>query len=150
MGPGPPPDGTGGAAVLAVRALIDAFARRDVPAAIALVDPAAFELHAPTAAVARREGPYRGAEGVRRYFRDVMRVWDRLEVELDDLRPLPDGEHVLAFGRVRAYGAHRVLDAPAGWLWRVRAGRVVCGRVFETRQAALAAASAAVADVQPR
>ena len=150
MTPGSSPDGPGATAVLAVRALIGAFARRDVAAAIALIDPAGFELHVPTAEVARREGPYRGVDGVRRYFGDVALVWDRLEVELDDLRPLPDGEHVLAFGRVRAYGAHRVLDAPAGWLWRVRAGRVVCGRVFETRQAALAAASAAVADVQPR
>ena len=42
-------------------------------------------------------------------------------------------------GRVYAWGLGRVVDTPAGWLWRLRDGRVVEGRVFDNEQDALAA-----------
>jgi hypothetical protein len=32
-----------------------------------------------------------------------------------------------------------VIDAPAGWVWRLRDGRLIEGRVYETRREALAA-----------
>jgi hypothetical protein len=44
---------------------------------------------------------------------------------------------------VYAWGVGRVVDSPAGWLWRVRDGLVVHGRVFDTARAALEAADAA-------
>ncbi len=144
--PGPAAAAAGADAAAVVRALFAAFARRDVAAALALVDPAAFELRVPTAGLARDGEPYRGVEGLRRYLADVGRVWDRLDVELDELHrrgpPGPDGERVLGLGRVRAIGAGRVLDAPTGWVCRVRAGRVVAVEAFETRSAAAAAADA--------
>jgi ketosteroid isomerase-like protein len=148
--PGPAAAAAGADAAAVVRALFAAFARRDVAAALALVDPAAFELRVPTAGLARDGEPYRGAEGLRRYLADVERVWDQLDVELDELHRRgpagPGGERVLALGRVRAFGAGRALDAPAGWVCRVRAGRVVAVEVFETRSAASVAAD----DDEPR
>ncbi len=123
-----------------VRVACAAFARRDGDALIELTDPA-VEFHAPTAAVTQGGEPYRGHAGLRRYLADVGALYDRLDLELDDVRAV-DAERVLALGRVRVHGAGRAIDAPAGWLWTVRAGRVVRVEVFETRQAALDAAAA--------
>jgi ketosteroid isomerase-like protein len=72
---------------------------------------------------------------MRRYLADADRVWDRLELEVDELRT--DGEWVAALGRIRAHGGGRMVDSPVGWAWRVRGGRVVWGKVFESRRAAL-------------
>src|SRR4051812_50009247 len=76
---------------------------------------------------------------MRQYIEDVSRTWQ-------ELRPAPDtfyeaeGGIVVATGRVYAWGEGRVVDAPAGWLWRVQGGRLAYGRVFETATGALAAA----------
>src|SRR4051812_16274248 len=92
-----------------------------------------------TAAIAAAGEPYRGHEGLRRYMEDVSRIWQ-------ELRPSPDtwyeGDNgiVVATGRVYAWGAGRVVDAPAGWLWRVEHGLLAYGRVFETAAGALAPA----------
>jgi len=43
-------------------------------------------------------------------------------------------------GRVYAWGVGRVIDAPAGWVWRLRDGKLVEGRVYENQREALAAA----------
>jgi ketosteroid isomerase-like protein len=39
-------------------------------------------------------------------------------------------------GRVYAWGVGRVIDAPAGWVWRVRDGLIVEGHVYESRRGA--------------
>jgi ketosteroid isomerase-like protein len=107
--------------------LLVAIARRDI-----VFEPV-------TAQIAAGGQPYRGHAGLRRYIEDVSRVWQ-------ELRPSPDtfyereGGIVVATGRVYAWGAGRVIDAPAGWLWRVQDGRLAYGRVFETAAGALAAA----------
>jgi hypothetical protein len=46
---------------------------------------------------------------------------------------------VVCVGRVYAWGVGRVIDAPAGWVWRLRQGRLVEGHVYDTRREALAA-----------
>jgi ketosteroid isomerase-like protein len=55
-----------------------------------------------------------------------------------------EGGIVAVTGRVYAWGAGRVVDAPAGWLWRVADGLIVYGRVFETPAGALEAAGVSV------
>jgi uncharacterized protein len=123
-----------------VRRAFDAFARRDVPALLALADPEIVFLPA-TARVAGREGGYRGHDGLREYLADVARTWQELRSDPDEYIELDD--LVVCTGRVYAWGVGRVIDAPAGWLWRLRDGRLVEGRVFDSRRAALAAAGLA-------
>jgi ketosteroid isomerase-like protein len=121
-----------------VRRAFAAFEDRDPEQMIAISRPdVVFE--PVTARIAAGGQPYRGHDGVREYFDDVARVWQ-------ELRPAPDrfyerdGGVVVATGRVYAWGAGRVIDAPAGWLWRVEGGLIAYGRVFETAAGALAAA----------
>jgi ketosteroid isomerase-like protein len=65
-------------------------------------------------------------------------LWRELRSEPDEYDEV--GELVVCAGRVYAWGVGRVVDAPAGWVWRLRDGLIVEGRVYETRRAARAAA----------
>jgi ketosteroid isomerase-like protein len=116
-----------------VREVFDAFTRRDSEALLALCDPE-IVFTPPTGRLAGRDEPYRGHDGLRTYLADVARVWQELRSEPDEYIEL--GDRVLCTGRVYAWGIGRVIDAPAGWVWRIREGRVVEGRVYETRRAA--------------
>ena len=117
-----------------VRGIFDAFSRRDADALVALADPEVVFVP-PTGRLVGRDEPYRGHEGLRTYLADVARVWQELRSEPDEYIELDDGR-VLCTGRVYAWGVGRVIDAPAGWVWRVRDGLLVEGRVYETRRAA--------------
>jgi ketosteroid isomerase-like protein len=116
-----------------VKNLFDAFSRRDADAVLALADPEIVFVP-PTGRLAGRDEPYRGHDGLRTYLADVARVWEELRSEPDEYIEL--GDRVLCTGRVYAWGIGRVIDAPAGWVFRLRDGRVVEGRVYETRRAA--------------
>jgi ketosteroid isomerase-like protein len=116
-----------------VRAVFDAFSRRDAAALIELCDPE-IVFTPPTQRLAGRDEPYRGHEGLRTYLADVSRVWQELRSEPDEYVELDD--RVLCTGRVYAWGVGRVIDAPAGWVWRLRDELVVEGHVYETRRAA--------------
>jgi ketosteroid isomerase-like protein len=117
-----------------VRKVFAAFSRRDVDALLALCDPEIVFVP-PTGRLAGRDEPYRGHDGLRTYMADVSRVWQELRSEPDEYVEIDD-DRVLCTGRVYAWGVGRVIDAPAGWVWRVRDGLVVEGRVYETRRAA--------------
>jgi ketosteroid isomerase-like protein len=120
-----------------VRQVFEAFARRDAPGLLALCDPD-IVFRPPTGRLAGRDEPYRGHDGLRAYLADVGRVWQELRSEPDEYIEL--GDRVLCTGRVYAWGVGRVIDAPAGWVWRLRDGLVVEGTVYETRRAAYEAA----------
>jgi ketosteroid isomerase-like protein len=127
-----------------VRSAFAAFEQRDAEALIAVCSPdVVFE--PVTARIAAGGEPYRGHAGMRRYLEDVARVWQ-------ELRPAPDRWHegeggiVVATGRVYAWGIGRVIDSPAGWLWRIDGGRIAYGRIFGTATGALEAAGLDPAD----
>jgi ketosteroid isomerase-like protein len=121
-----------------VRGVFEAFTSRDIDAMLELIAPE-MEFWGPTASFARQGEAYVGHEGMREYFADVERVWRTLEVVPHDFRDL--GGRVLVFGRVYARGeGGYISDSPTQWLWRVRDGLVVSGRVFTNRAEALAAA----------
>ena len=119
-----------------VRRVFEAFSRRDLGTLIALADPE-LVFQPATARVAGRAEPYRGHEGLRAYLADVGRVWQELRSEPEEFVEV--GDRVACTGRVYAWGVGRVIDAPAGWVWRLRDGRIVEGRVYETRRAAFEA-----------
>ena len=68
----------------------------------------------------------------------MAQVWQELRSEPDEYVELDD--RVVCTRRVYAWGIGRVIDAPAGWVWRLRDGLVVEGRVYETRRGAYEAA----------
>ena len=120
------------------RQLFERFSRRDVAQLLDLCDPE-VEFLPVTAMVAADGEPYRGHEGISRYISDVARVWEELTVEPSEYHRAGD-DTVVAVGRVYAWGAGRVIDAPVGWLWLFGPdGRAVYGRVYESRRDALAA-----------
>ena len=116
-----------GADVSVVKALFAAFAERDVERVLELIHPE-FEFTTLTSDYAGRTKPYRGHEGIREYFRDVALVWDDLRLTPRAFREI--GGNILVTGRVNARSAARIVDGSTGWVWRVRAGRVIYGRVY--------------------
>jgi ketosteroid isomerase-like protein len=119
-----------------VRRAFDAFSRRDLNVLLTLADPE-IEFMPATARVAGRAEPYRGHDGLRTYLADVARVWQELRSEPEEFVEV--GDVVVCTGRVYAWGVGRVIDAPAGWVWRLRGGRLVEGHVYDTRREALVA-----------
>ena len=119
-----------------VQQLFRAFERRDADELCAACSQDVV-FTAVTGALAHREEPYRGHEGVRRYLRDAARVWQegRPEPERGDVR----GEVVVVTGRIYAWGEGRLIDQPAGWTFVVRDGLVTRAEVHETAEAALVA-----------
>jgi ketosteroid isomerase-like protein len=119
-----------------VREVFDAFAARDVERLLTMLDPE-VEFFGVTNERTGRVEPYRGAAGMREYFRDVARVWDELRLRPDDYRDL--GDAVLVTGRVYARSRSRSIAGTAGWVWHLRDGRVVSGRAYESAAEAIAA-----------
>jgi len=117
-----------------VRGMFDAFSRRDIPALLALAHPEIVFVP-PTGRLAGRAEPYRGHDGLRTYIADVSRVWEELRSEPEEYVELDD-DRVVCTGRVYAWGVGRVIDAPAGWVWRLLGGQVAEGRVYESRRGA--------------
>jgi ketosteroid isomerase-like protein len=123
--------------VALIRGAFDAFSRRDVEGLVAACHPD-VEFHLPTARLTRVGLPYRGHDGVRTYVRDAARVWAELRLQPREFREI--GDSVVAIGRVYAWGAGRVVDTPAAWVWQLRDGLAVRIDVYETGAEALAAA----------
>ena len=80
-----------------VRAVIEAFERRDVDAVVELAD-AEIEFHAVTAELLGRDEPYRGHAGIREYFADEAGFWDELRITVSEMRWHED--EIVATGRV--------------------------------------------------
>ncbi len=113
--------------VAIVKSVYDAFARRDLDAIVAVIAPDAVLLGGPTAAVAEVEEPYRGAEGLKRYFADVAGVWDTLTAYTDDFRAATGS--VVVFGRLVSTAGDVEVSRNVIWTWRLRDGLVVSLRV---------------------
>ena len=113
-----------------VRAIYDAFAARDLEAALEFVAPDC-EIHLEgTARRVGREGPYHGHDGMRQYFADVERYWHELAVHAEDFRVIPGS--VVVMGHVTGVArAGETITRTAIWTWRVRDGRAVHVRVAD-------------------
>jgi ketosteroid isomerase-like protein len=110
-----------------VKAVFAAFAERDLERVIDLIHPE-VEFTPVTADLAGRTEPYRGHEGMREYFRDVSLIWDDLRLHPREFREV--GDSILVTGRVTARSPSRIVDGSTGWVFRVRDGLVVYGRVY--------------------
>jgi ketosteroid isomerase-like protein len=126
-------------AVQTVRALFAALDERDDARTLACADPD-IEVH--PAVVGGPEGTvYRGHGGVLEFFRGVDAAWAEFRIAPEEFRDLGQQVQVLVLGRVIACGRETgvPLDVDAGWLARVREGRVDRFQSFSMRQAALEA-----------
>ncbi len=119
-----------------VKAAFAAFASRDLETVLQLADPD-IEFAAMTGEHAGRTEPYRGHAGLRQYFRDVAAVWEELRLTPREFRA--EGDLVLVTGKVSARSRVRSVTGSTGWIWRVRDGKVVYGRVYASAADAIAA-----------
>jgi ketosteroid isomerase-like protein len=107
--------------VRTVRAVYDAFARRDLEGALAHI-AADCELHLEgTAKAVGRTEAYRGHDGMREYFADVARVWDELTLHADDIRVVPGS--VVVIGHVSGIRDGLRMSRAAVWTWRLSDGK---------------------------
>jgi uncharacterized protein len=122
-----------------VKGMFAAFAARDLETVLALADPD-IELTAVTGEQAGRFEPYRGHDGLRAYFRDVAAVWEELRLTPREFRAA--GDLIVVIGRVSARSSSRTVSGSTGWVWRVRDGKVVYVRVYDSAADAIAAVEA--------
>jgi uncharacterized protein len=119
-----------------VEAVFAAFAARDLETVLALAHPD-IEFTAVTGEHAGRTEPYRGHAGMRQYFRDVATVWEELRLTPREFRP--SGDLILVTGKVSARSRGRTVTGSTGWIWQVRDGKVVYGKVYASATDAIAA-----------
>jgi ketosteroid isomerase-like protein len=114
-----------------------AFATRDLEAMLREMDED-IEFLPVTANLTTGGMPYRGYDGMARYMEDVERVWPQLEIHPGELVEV--GDSVVVLGRVRARGGGMIIDRPTGWVFMMRAGRILRARVYGSKEEALEAA----------
>lgn len=122
-----------------VRALLDAFARREVATLLELVDRGV--MLEPLSTPVGRRTPYLGVAGLRRYMRELDETWDEFEVRVDDLEG--HGSHVVARVHIRARLGDMTADDPAGFVFKLRDRKVVWAKVYRSQEEAFAAAGLA-------
>ena len=108
--------------------VVEAVASRDVPRLMQLTDPDVE--WRPFATGLMEEGAYRGHDGIRQYVADLKDAWELLEAHLDD--GLAVGSMVLLVGRLRYRGRGSGIEteSQAGWVIKVREGKVLSMRAF--------------------
>ena len=108
--------------------LFDAFNRRDVEAAILLLDPE-IVLRPVSAALMRGGEPYSGHEGIRTYFSDVQAHWEELVVHPVHIRAA--GRAVVALGQAAGRAKTDSFNGrPTKWIIKFRDGLVVSIQIF--------------------
>ena len=120
------------------RQITDAFSRRDLDAFLALSHPE-VEIR-PRSAALEGGDPYRGHDGVRKWWTNLLSVFPDFIWEIDDVRGLGD----VTVARVRLRGHGMGSDAPMEQpTWAVvnwRDGRATWWGTFESEPEALEAA----------
>jgi ketosteroid isomerase-like protein len=118
------------------RKALEAIAARDPSRLIALADPE-VEWHSFFALGER--GVYRGHDGTRRYMADLDEAWEVGRPDIDDA--LAVGDVAVLVGRIhyRGKGSGVESEAPAGWMFKLRDGKVLRFRAFRDPAQALEA-----------
>jgi ketosteroid isomerase-like protein len=123
--------------VAVVHQLAAALGRRDLDLFLEVTDPA-VEWHTYVSVISQG-GAYRGHDGIRQYMSDMDETFESLETTLD--RTLDVGDLVLAVGRIhyRGKASGVEMDAPVGWVFRFRQGKIIYLRTFRDPEQVLGA-----------
>ncbi len=119
--------------------MFDALERGDIDGVLDCFDVGAMFEPLSTPVRERDSAEALGHTGLRRYFDEIARTWDRFEVHIHEVRE--SGDHVAALGRIRAVSAVAGFDSddPVGFVMRLRDGLVVWGKTYRTPEEALVA-----------
>jgi ketosteroid isomerase-like protein len=112
-----------------VRAIYEAFARRDAEGVIGFLAPDCELDFAGTARLAGRGTPYFGHDGLREYLADVARVWEELVLHTDDIRVIPGS--VIVIGHVTGRRDGVDVRRSSVWTWKVADGRATSVKVAD-------------------
>jgi ketosteroid isomerase-like protein len=104
-----------------------AFARGDVAAVLAVMDP---DIVWSTPESVPGGGVYRGHAGVGEFFAGLMDRWGELHVEPETW--IDGGDYVVALGRHRGYGKSTgtPVDLAFAHVWQLRDGRAIAFTEF--------------------
>jgi ketosteroid isomerase-like protein len=114
-----------------IAALFQAFAERDVETAMALSDPELEFWPKVIMVLAGREGPYIGHQGIREYFEDIAKIFDRVAIEVTRMRVVEGGAAVFGVSRGTTAGGQEI-EAPLMVVGRLRKGKVIYARSHAT------------------
>jgi ketosteroid isomerase-like protein len=120
-----------------VRRSMEAFARGDLDAFLAAVDP---DTEWRTAADEPNPQTYRGHDGIRRFAAEISEAWDgRFDdvMEFDDFVDLEDWVVVPWTARLRGRSSGVEVEVNETYAVRVEEGRIVSIDEFRTRQEAI-------------
>ena len=115
----------------------DAFRRRDLGGFVEYMDP---EIEF-TSLVLEVEGTYRGHDGIRSWWNDILEVFPDWQPQVEDARQV--GKRVLLKVRAEGAGTGSGIDLDRA-IWQVaevRDGHITAWRFFRTEDEALAAAA---------
>jgi dihydropteroate synthase len=97
-----------------IRALFDAFNRRD---AEGLIRHTTDDVEVVPLRAAIEDVRYHGPPGVRQFLDDTRAIWDLLEVDLEEIRPVREGYLVL--GRLSGFSSETSVPVELGAAWHV-------------------------------
>ena len=119
------------------RSLLRAVGQFDADGLVALTDPE-VEWHSFFAALLPA-GRYRGHDGMRNYASDLRESWESIDPRAD--QTLDIGDLVVGIGTVTYRGKESGVEGstPAGWVVKLRSGRVCLFRAFHDPAEALEA-----------
>jgi ketosteroid isomerase-like protein len=119
-----------------VRRAIDAFAHRDLDAAVRDNDSEVKVDFSRSHGI--EAGIYRGHQEVRAFWSAFLDAFDRISVSVDEF--IECGEHVVVPNRTRFWGREGVeVEAQSTYVVTFRNGRIVEWRLFQARAEALKA-----------
>jgi ketosteroid isomerase-like protein len=106
-----------------VKRAFEAWARRDVEAALGYMDPA-VELQ--SAIIGAAEGnTYRGHDGFRDWMAESDTTFEQFRVEPEQFRDVGDDVLMLAHLYARGRGSGVEVDSPLAWICTLRDGKIV-------------------------
>jgi ketosteroid isomerase-like protein len=120
------------------RQLHERFNDRDLEGVLALCDP---EVEYFSRIVELQGGgPFRGHEGLREWWREILGVFPDFHVEIEDVREMGAFTVSRLYQRTQGHESEAPADQTQWFVHEWRAGKVILGRVFLDESDALKAA----------
>jgi ketosteroid isomerase-like protein len=118
-----------------LRRAYEGFARRDIPAVLAVFSP---DIEWDATDALAHIGVYHGHEGVKQYLLELADVWAEFKLEPDQFMLSANGRNVMVLGwaRGRLHGSDEEVEARFAHIGYVAAGKVVKIKICLDRESA--------------